>query len=150
MWAISPSPGAWLTFRWFWVKIGRIPSFFDNWKNRTNLWVMTHDFLNFLCEIIAFPLNFCWNPTFWSKNNFISGNQRYFQIISWISQNLGISTQFQNLSGNEIILKILWDEICENDHKWSVIMNFFTIFFWKLHWISSIFWKRSYHKVSKL
>ena len=106
-------------------------------KNRKNLWVMTHDFVIYFSEIIDFPLRFCWYSWFLGEIKILSGNQRFFGIKVWISRILGFSTFFQNLSGNDIILRKRIENFVNYAHQsklnlvLSAEIKCFWIFWWK-------------------
>ena len=96
---------------WFWdfpdsvffgLNLWNSLTFLKSVNNQQNLWVMTHDIWIYHTKLISFPLRFCWIWTFSSKNQIISGNQRFFGKKGWNSPKLENFTRFQILSGNEI------------------------------------------------
>ena len=102
---------------WFSSFSSEIKTNLENAKNRTNLWVMTHDFDKIHTEIIAFPLRFCWFSWFSNKNQIISGNHHFFGKKGWIWRIVGFSTFFHNLSGNETILGKIIENFVNYAHQ---------------------------------
>ena len=112
-------------------------------KNRTNLWVMTHDFRIFFAKIISFPLRICWKSWFSIEIQILSGNQQFFQLFGAFSHIFGFSGKFQNLSGNEFIFGIISEKKVNFDHeifKFSaeiwLFWDYFRVFSLKFDWFS--------------
>ena len=90
---------------------GEINLNLENANNRTNLWVMTHDFEKSEAEIVAFPLRICWISWFANKNQNISGIHSFCHQKRENSLIFGISTLNQSVSGNETILGKLIENV---------------------------------------
>ena len=78
---------------------------------------MTHDFVIYFSEIIDFPLRFCWYSRFANKNQIYSGIDQFFDQKRVNSPIFGFSTFFQNLSGNEIILRKIIEKFVNYAHQ---------------------------------